>query len=366
MINTHVVTITGYGSGGEGVGRLPDGKVVFVRGAARGDVLEVRLVKELPRSAWGELMRVLMVSPYRVKPDCPYYPRCGGCDFRHISYEEELSVKLQRVNDALKRIGGVHVRADEILTTGQTSGYRNKAVFHSDGVSWGFYGAGSRELIPVERCSLLKGDLNFALGGLSADGRVSEIILRSGCNGLSPPLEEELDGLVFQISGFFQVNTDAALLLFQRAREYAAMSAAEVLVDLYCGVGALAIFVGRDAGWVLGVELNPASIDAARVNASRNGFSHIDFISADASKWDGGGVAPDCVIVDPPRSGLSKAAVRKILELSPKRVVYVSCDPATMARDIKLLEGFSLARVCAVDMFPRTANVESCCLLVRS
>ncbi|MCL2392102.1 MAG: class I SAM-dependent RNA methyltransferase [Oscillospiraceae bacterium] len=361
----HTVTITGYDSGGEGVARMDDGKVVFVRGAARGDVLRIKLTKELPRSARGEIVQLMTPSAHRIEPDCPYYPGCGGCDFRHISYSEELEAKLLRVNDALSRIGGSIVCADEILSTGQIDGYRNKAVFHSNGARWGFYKAGSHDVIAIKRCALLKGDLNFALGGLCASGEKAEITLRSGHDGIGAPLTEVLDGLTFRVSGFFQVNTDAALLLFQKAREYAALSADETLVDLYCGVGSMAIFVGRDAGRVLGIEQNSAAIKAAHENARRNGFTHIDFVSADAAKWDAGGIAPDCVIVDPPRSGLSKGAISKILELSPKRLVYVSCDPATLSRDIRRLEGYVLKKACAVDMFPRTANVESCCLLVR-
>jgi len=364
--SVHTITITAYGSSGEGVGRLDDGKVVFVRGAVRDDVLKVKLTKVLPRATWGEIARIITPSSHRIDPDCPHYPKCGGCDFRHLTYEEELNAKLTRVNDALGRIGGLTARADEILSTGHTSGYRNKAVLHSDGKSWGFYEAGSHRVIPIDRCALLKGDLNFALGGLAAGEPGGEITLRSGRNGLSPPLEDELDGLIFRISGFFQVNTEAATLLYRKAREYASMSPNETLLDLYCGVGSLAIFVGRDAGKVLGVEQSVASIKAARDNAQRNGFSHIEFIAADAAKWDHDGIVPDCIIVDPPRSGLSKGAVRKVLELSPKRIVYISCDPATLARDIRLLEGYSLAKACAVDMFPRTANVESCCLLSKN
>jgi len=361
--SVHEITITGYGSGGEGVGRLEDGKVIFIRGACRDDVLKVRLTKDLPRSAWGEIIRVIKPSKYRIEPECPYYPQCGGCDYQHMTYEHELDIKLQRLNDALKRIGGLSVKAEEIFKTGQTSGYRNKAVFHSDGKAWGFYASGSHNVVPIERCALLKGDINYALRGLTTDGEVGEITIRSGRNGISPPLEEELDGLVFRISGFFQINTETTLILFQKAREFAEMSKEETLVDLYCGVGSLTIFVGRDAGHVIGVELNSASIKAARENVQRNGFSHIDFVSADVSKWDTGGIKPDCIIVDPPRNGLSKGTIKKIIQLSPKRIVYVSCDPATLARDIKVLDGYSLVKVCAVDMFPRTANVETVALL---
>ena len=396
------VEITGYGAGGEGVARLPDGKVAFVPGAARGDVLEVRLTKETPRSARAQIARILSPSPYRCEPGCPAYPLCGGCSFRHITYEEELRAKLMRVNDALRRIGGISACAGEILATGQTDGYRNKAVFHSDGKSRGFYARRSHDIVHIDRCPLLKEDINDALKKLPPGG---EIALRSGRDGLGGALEEELDGLVFGLSGFFQVNVGAALLLYRKAREYAAMSAGETLVDLYCGVGALTLFVGRDAGRALGVEINPGAVEAARENAMRNGLSHIEFVAADVAgldaaaamarldaaaaaeldataaaeldataakaRLDAADVAaldcaarhPDCVVVDPPRKGLSLGAVKKILELSPKRIVYVSCDPATLARDLQALHGYEVKEACAVDMFPRTANVECCCLL---
>jgi 23S rRNA (uracil1939-C5)-methyltransferase len=363
--SVHEVTITGYGSGGEGVGRLEDGKVCFVRGGARGDVLEVRLTNQQARISRGDLLRIITPSKHRIEPDCPVYPICGGCDFRHIAYEEELGIKLKRVNDAFERIGGLSGHVDEILATGKIDGYRNKAVLHCNGKSWGFYAAGSHDVVPITRCALLKGDLNYALNGLNADGEKGEITLRSGRNGMTPPIEEEHDGLVFRISGFFQVNSEAALLLFNKAREYAAMSKNETLVDLYCGVGSLTIFFFFYAGRAIGVEIKHSSVRAARDNAVRNGFSHIEFIDADAAKWNSSGIKADCVIVDPPRSGLSKSVLKKLKELSPERIVYVSCDPATLARDIRLLEDYSPAKACAVDMFPRTANIESCCLLVK-
>jgi len=354
------VEIEGYNSGGEGVARLGDGRVVFVPGAARGDNLEIRLTEEKPRIARAEIVRVLDPSPHRTLSDCPFYPRCGGCDFRHITYEEELCAKLQRVNDALRRIGGSSIQAQEILSTGQIDGYRNKAVLHSNGVSRGFYARQSHDIVSIDHCLQLKEDLNTALKDIPIGG---ELTLRSGRNGLSQPLEEMLDGLVFGISGFFQVNTSAALLLIKKAREYAAMSKNETLVDLYCGVGTLTHFIGRDAGQAYGVELDPEAVETARENALRNGLAHIEFFAADAGKWECGTGSPDCLVVDPPRSGLSINAVRNILEFSPKRIVYISCDPATLARDIRRLEGYKVEKICAVDMFPRTANVECCCLL---
>ncbi|MCL2167089.1 MAG: methyltransferase, partial [Clostridiales bacterium] len=195
--------------------------------------------------------------------------------------------------------------------------------------------------------------------------RTGEVTLRSGRNGLNPPLEEELDGLVFGISGFFQVNTAAALLLYQRVRSYASMTGDGTLIDLYCGVGSLTLFVGRDAGHGIGVEQNPGAVAAARENARRNGLPQIEFSAINVERWECTVSNPDCVIVDPPRKGLSTGALRLVLAISPKRIVYVSCDPATLARDLRLLEGYGIKELCAVDMFPRTANVECCCLLVK-
>ncbi|MCL2627251.1 MAG: class I SAM-dependent RNA methyltransferase [Oscillospiraceae bacterium] len=362
-IITYNVTITGYNSDGDGVARLDDGKVVFVRGSARGDFLEVRLTEEKPRSARAQIVRIITPSPHRIEPDCSVYPECGGCDFRHITYEEELDLKLKRVNDALERIGGLSVRVKSVLNTGQVTGYRNKAVLHSDGTHAGFYRAGSHGIVPVNHCLLLRDDINNAI---KSQKRSRAIIIRSGRSGLNEPIEEELDGLIFKVSGFFQVNIGAALLLFQKAREYANLNKNDTLVDLYCGVGAMTLFVGRDAGYAIGIEQNPDAIKTAHENASHNKLSHIDFINADAANPHMDIPEPTCIIVDPPRKGLSSAVINNVLELKAKRIIYVSCNPATMARDLKLLEGYMVSDICAVDMFPRTANIECCCLLEKT
>jgi len=192
-----------------------------------------------------------------------------------------------------------------------------------------------------------------------------EITLRSGRHGLRQPIEEELDGLVFAISGFFQVNTGAALLLYRKARDFAALAKSDTLIDMYCGIGSLTLFAGRDAGFALRVEINSDAVKAARDNAMRNGIAHVEFLCADAAECDIRAYNPDCMVVDPPRRGLSSAVISKMLELSPKRIVYVSCDPATLARDLRRLLPYTVKDICVVDMFPRTANVECCCLLVR-
>ena len=386
----HIVTVTDYSAGGEGVARLSDGRVVFIRGAGMGEVCEVFLISEKAGSCRGEISRILEPSPHRIESDCPIYMRCGGCDFRHITYEEELRAKLKRLNDALTRIGGVSVHASEILTTGKINNYRNKAVFHvrrnsantrlksadssgdsdiADIADIGFFRAGSHEICSVQNCLLLRDELNSELSKLWKNPPLSEseVTLRVGSGGTKERVEEILDGITVKMSktSFFQINTEAALLLYQKARDYACLSKDEILVDIYCGVGTLTIFLGRDCGRAIGVEVNKGSILDAKKNAKDGGFSNIDFVCADASDIDISSFRPDCIVVDPPRRGLSKTVVSNILKAKPKRVVYISCDPATLARDIKLLYDYELTSVCAVDMFPRTANVESCALLRR-
>ena len=369
--SVHKVSITGYGSAGDGIARLDDGRVVFIRGAARGDVCIVTIVNEYRQSCRAEIVEIIQPAEHRIEPDCLVYTQCGGCDFRHITYEEELWAKQRRVDDALVRIGGLSVCIEEIKPCSRIDGYRNKAVFHTarkgNETVIGFYRSGTHEVCPVTRCLLLCDELNCELGNLwgAPPPAGKEITLRIGRDGIKTPIEMEFDGLVFRISGksFFQVNNEAALLLFQKAREYAALSGSETLVDLYCGVGSLTLFIGRDAGSAVGVENNPSAVNDARENARRNGFTNISFICADAADWEMGNIHTDCVIVDPPRRGLSASALRKINGMSPSRIVYISCDPATLARDIKLLSGYKAERVCVVDMFPRTANVECCVLL---
>ena len=371
---THIVSIIDYSSGGEGVARLEDGRVLFVKGAARGDVCKVAIVSERQRICFAEIVRIITPSEFRVRPDCPVYSICGGCDFRHITYEEELRAKLKRVNDALKRLAGISLQADEMLTAGKPDGYRNKAVLHTarqgKETVIGFYRAKTNDVCPIEYCPLLRGEINNALRELWDKKQFSageKIRFRVGSNGLSPPIEETLDGLTFRMSedSFFQVNTDAALLLYRKAKQYAALGKDETLLDIYCGVGTLTLFLGRDAKFALGVESNLSAVKDAEINAKNAKLSHIEFICADAAKWDSGDFKPDCVVTDPPRAGMSTEAIEKILQLSPKRIIYISCDPATLARDIKRLSNdYNASEVCVIDMFPRTANVECCVLLV--
>ncbi|HIS53009.1 MAG TPA: 23S rRNA (uracil(1939)-C(5))-methyltransferase RlmD [Candidatus Onthomonas avicola] len=441
----HTMVITGYSTTGEGVGHLESGLTVFVRGALRGERCRISILKASKRCAWGRLLAVEEPSPARVTPDCPYYPKCGGCQLRHMSYEEELSLKLGRVNDALQRIGGLPLRAEVIHPAPERTGYRNKVQFpvgpaSDGGVRLGFYRRRSHEIVPVERCLLqpeasnqagqivrrwmderqivpydetshtglvrhlfcrtnAAGELLVCLvvnaGALPEEGELVRR-LRAGLPKLAGVvlsknrertnvvlgrsfrtlwgrdwLEDTLCGLTFRLSvpSFFQVNRRQAEVLYRRALDFAGLTGRETVLDLYCGTGTISLVMAQRARQVIGAEIVPEAIEDAKANARRNGLENARFLCADAGQaaemLAGQGIRPDVISVDPPRKGLSHEVIEAICQMAPERVVYVSCDPGTLARDLALLDerGYRAERAEVVDLFPGTGHVETVVLL---
>ena len=438
----HTVTIEGYGEGGMGVARI-DGRVVFVHGALRGEKCRVLILKTLKSVAFAKVLEVIEPSSERITPDCPYFPRCGGCTYRHIRYEEELRLKKQRVQDNLSRIGGSDVTVEEILGAQDTLRYRNKAQYpvSKDGAV-GFYRARTHEVIECEHCLLVRPEADAAAEALreymqscrvagydekTGRGLIRHLYVRSNaageslicvlvngdklpkedrlvtllrdacpkCTGIvlgtntkkgnvilgdryrtlwgSDRLEDTLCGKTFRLSvpSFYQVNRAQAERLYAKTIEFADLTGQETVLDLYCGAGTITLALSDHAKKVLGAEIVPEAIDDARENAARNGVKNAEFFCGDASdvakKLARENLRPDVITVDPPRKGLAADVVESIAEMQPGRVVYVSCDSATMARDVKRFADFGYAakRACAVDMFPRADHVETVVLLSR-
>ena len=436
----HTVTIEGYGEGGMGVARI-DGRVVFVHGALRGEKCRVLILKTLKSVAFAKVLEVLEPSSERMESDCPYFPRCGGCTYRHIRYEEELRLKKQRVQDNLSRIGGSDVTVEEILGAQDTLRYRNKAQYpvSKDGAV-GFYRARTHEVIECEHCLLVRPEADAAAEALreymqschvagydekTGRGLIRHLYVRSNaageslicvlvngdklpkedrlvallrdacpkCTGIvlgtntkkgnvilgdryrtlwgSDRLEDTLCGKTFKLSvpSFYQVNRAQAERLYAKTIEFADLTGQETVLDLYCGAGTITLALSDHAKKVLGAEIVPEAIDDARENAARNGVKNAEFFCGDASdvakKLARENLRPDVITVDPPRKGLAADVVESIAEMQPGRVVYVSCDSATMARDVKRLAdlGYTARRACAVDMFPRADHVETVVLL---
>ena len=438
----YTVKIEGYTHQGLGVARLPEG-VVFVHQALMGESCEIQLLKVGKNESFARVRRVIEASAERVTPDCPVYGKCGGCALRHMSYAEECRMKARRVQDALRRIGGIDLPV-EIVGARDLGGYRNKVIYPVallDGQpTRGYFRARSHTLIPVERCALVPECADTLADvvidwmrrcGVSAydegtlQGLVRNVFLRVTSlgevmvclvvNGDKIPhgeeliqalraaepklasivqcihkrpgnavlsdrfitlwgadrLNETLCGLRFTLSprSFFQVNHDQAERLYRCAVEAAQLTGTERVLDLYCGTGTITLAMARHAREAIGVEVIPSAVEDAKENAAANGLGNTRFFCADAgqaaAQLAAEGLAPDVIVVDPPRKGLSLDAMEAMVQMAPARIVYVSCDPATLARDAKLLQqhGYRAEYAQALDLFPRCAHVETVCLL---
>ena len=438
--NLYPARIEGYSSEGLGIARI-DGQVVFVHGAVRGELCRILVMKVLKNAAFGKVTELLEPSPERREPDCPYYGRCGGCDFRHLSYREELWAKRQRVQDALTRLGGSDVEVEEILGAADPLYYRNKSQYPVSAGKVGFYRARTHDVVDIERCLIQKPQADAAAAALrdymrdfavpsydekTGRGLLRHLYVRTNRRGESlvcvlangerlpheeelvgrlrravpdcvgvvlgvntrrgntilgeryrtlwgvDTLEDELCGLTFRLSvpSFYQVNRDQAEVLYRKAVEYAGLTGGELVVDLYCGAGTITQVMAGGAGRVIGAEIVPEAIEDARENARRNGIENVEFFCGDAAQlaadFAGRGLRPDVICVDPPRKGLAPEVIAAAAQMAPQRVVYVSCDPGTLGRDVKRFAeyGYRVQRAAACDLFPRTRHVETVCQLV--
>ncbi len=428
----HEITITGAASELQGVGRL-DGRAVFVPGALPGETVEIEIVREQERFMVARLLRVLTKSPDRRAGDCGHAQQCGGCQARHMTYGLSLSLKRQRVQDALQRIGGF--AAPEVLETlgmARPERCRNKAEYAIEGEKIGLRRADNRGVLAVEDCLLQKEasvramralrewlkahprtPLRYLVTRVSRAGELMAILsfeggwdaapaagamraalpelksvygcrLKPGCTHAldgecrllwgGRTLEDELGGVKFLLAPqtFFQVNPVQVEALYRTALEFADLTGRETVVDAYCGAGSIALYMAKSAARVVGIEVVPGAVRDACENAKRAGLSEkAEFILGRAEIALPGmlekGLKPDVVVVDPPRKGLEESLIRALAQAAPPKIVYVSCDPGTLARDLKRLAagGYTLGKVQPVDMFPWTAHVECVALMSR-
>ena len=440
------VCIEGYSAEAFGVCHV-HGCAVFVPHTLPGEKWVIRIVKVTSSLAYGRAETLLLSSPARVEADCPVYGRCGGCDCRHMCYEEELRFKLGKVNDALTRIGKQTLSACEIVGSEETVGYRNKGILavgtQSGKAVSGFYRERSHDLIPIERCLLQDelchraakvvtdfmdahaipaynewdgsgvvrhifcrraahgGDSTLCIVARRGFGDLTDALvcrLRTACPELSgivlninkssgntvlagefytlwgkAEITDTLCGFRFDIApqAFFQVNPPQAERLYRKALEYAAPGPETLALDLYCGAGTISLCLASRAGRVIGAEIVPEAIENARQNAAKNHVENVEFLCADAGEaartLAARRLRPDIVVVDPPRKGMQEDALRAVASMRPERVVYVSCEPSTLARDVLRFSelGYALREATAFDLFPRTKHVETVTLLSR-
>ncbi len=433
------IEITGTTDEGDGVGRA-EGMAVFVPYALVGETVRVIIVKVMKSFAYGKLMEVVKPSPHRIKAECEYFYKCGGCRFWNVEYQKELEFKRQHVEDCISRIGKIKIDVPETLGCHSCKGYRNKGQFPvtSDGI--GIYAQHSHRVIDVDRC-IIQGEENpqvlmavrdwMAECGIEAyneekhSGCVRHIYTRCGDSGVmvcivtrteSIPCRERLveilrervdrlsgvihnfnekrtnvvlgkrfrtlwgeDYLIdsighckFKLSplSFYQVNNAQTKVLYDKVAEFAELSECEVVWDLYCGIGTIGQYLANKARKIVGIEVVPQAIENAKENAKLNNIENAEYFCGTAEEVAPKlkGERPDVVILDPPRKGCEESLLKTVAKTKAKRIVYVSCKPSTLARDLRILEnlGYKTVKVQPVDLFARTHHVESIALLTLS
>jgi len=410
MSQTFDLELTAMAHGGSALGRY-EGRVIFVPYTIPGETVRVELVEARTRWGRGRLLEISDPSPHRVQPPCPYFGpgKCGGCHFQQIDYEAQAEYKRDVLVDQLARLGGLHdANVQEIIGAAQPWAYRNHAQFSTTPEGQlGFLTADTHHVVPVEECLILDpllGELRAALdmewpelhrlslrcGSVTGDRMavfelnqyedfyidvdfpVSCVILLADGEAVvlmgNAYLEEQVAGRDYRISAnsFFQVNTAGAEALVALVHQALAPTSSDSLLDLYCGVGLFGLSLADQVGRVIGVEADPSAAADFRYNA--RGMDHVELIEGKAQS-----VLPrikervDLLLLDPPRSGAGQGIIDQIAHLNPRRIAYVSCDPATLARDARHLteSGFLLQEVQPVDLFPQTFHVEAVALFAR-
>jgi len=348
--------------GGKGVAR-EQGKAVFVPYTIEGELVSAEIMREKKQFAEADLIEVKQLSPDRVEPECPYFGRCGGCAYQHINYEHQLAIKWRQVRDALQRIGKLKdAPIRPIIPSPKQYAYRNRITVHAqDGVT-GFFRRDSHRLIDIERCSISSDEVNRALAELRAQPYVSDghYTLRAGS----------------EVRVFAQTNDEVANALRDLVVDLVPSNQG-VLIDAYCGAGFFAKALLDKFERVIGIDWDKFAIDAARENATAKETYIADDVETElgraAQQTRKGDLqfAPAVIptsrdslksvtlIVDPPATGLSENVRKAVIDLAPEILIYVSCNPPTLARDLReLQEKFTIDSVTPLDMFPQTAEIE--------
>lgn len=456
------VEVTGAGGKGKGIGKSPDGRVIFIDNAVPGDIADIQTTKKRKSYYQGTAVNFHQFSDKRVEPVCQHFGTCGGCKWQNMGYEYQLEYKQDEVLNNLIRVGKVELPdVTPILGSKEIYFYRNKMEFSFSDSRWltldeiqsgkdfddknalGFHIPGMWDkILDIKKCHLQEdpsnairnfvkefatdNDLSF-FNARKQEGLLRTLMIRTSSNGelmvliqffhedkskrellldavaeMFPEITslqyvinekgndtiydqdvicfkgrdhifEEMEGLQFKINAksFYQTNSAQAYELYKITRDFADLKGDEIVYDLYTGTGTIAQFVAKKAKKVIGVEVVPEAILDAKENAERNQIENTEFFVGDMKKVfsesfiDTHG-KPDVIITDPPRDGMHKDVIAQIIGILPQRIVYVSCNSATQARDLSLLdEYYKVTKVQPVDMFPQTHHVENVVCLER-
>lgn len=400
IVDIYEVDLTALVYGGDALGRLPDGRAVFVPFGLPGESVRVRLVEQKRSHARAELIEVLQASPLRIAPRCPYFSACGGCHYQHLPYEEQLAAKSGIVRDQLLRIAEIaSPPLHPIVPSPSPWNYRNAIQFSLEGGSrLGFQRAGSHAVVPISECHLPENNINVLWPQLEFDPQsgIERLELRQGAQEdvlvvlegqQSPELSLELpismvfrgpagefvmagdDHLFMEVLGrpfkvsagsFFQVNTPQAVAMVQHLQSILPLTPSSTLIDVYCGVGLFSAFFAGRVQRCIGIELSPSACQDFVENLDE--FDNVELYEGAAEDvLPSLQVKPDVILVDPPRAGLAREALDAIVQMQPGTLAYISCDPATLARDARRLglAGYALTSITPFDLFPQTFHIET-------
>ena len=382
---------------GRGIAKINE-KIVFVPNTLKGDVVVIEIVKDNSSYALGKVVKYIEKQK-RLSP-CKYSNICGGCHLIDMDYSSQLEFKKEKIKELFKKNLGVDIILDDIIT-GNKSNYRNKINLHVDGEKVGFYALESHDLVEIDECYITKKEINDLLPKvkdlaknnnidevmiryhngliLSIKGNVSKDFLLKNFNDCSliylnnkkvkgNEVTENILDKHFRVSpkSFFQVNTEVCSKMFLKVRSYIKNKSFNKALDLYCGTGVIGILISDLVNEVVGIEVISDAIEDANYNKRINDINNISFICDKVENRIDSFKDIDLVIVDPPRSGLNKKSIANIMTIAPKEIIYISCDPTTLTRDLKELRGkYDISNVSIADMFPNTYHCESITVLER-
>ena len=392
---------------GRGIAYIDD-KITFVENALPGEEVLIKITNSKKKYNEGIVQKYIQKSEKRVDNVCSFYESCGGCNILHMSYNDQLEYKENKIKDIMKKYANID-KISKIIKCDKQFNYRNKVTLKVENNIIGYYEKKSYNLVNIDKCLIIDNEFNKIINDLKKFNldNVYEIMIRNidsdntaltlylqkdtnciqideyckknniilnkiiknkdfKCNEKSKIIGK-LGNFKFIISplSFFQVNTDQTIKLYDKILELLEPNKDDNLLDLYCGTGTIGIYVANKVNKVLGVEIVKDAIHDANINKKINNVNNINFICGNTEK-----IIKDvkekynAIIVDPPRAGLTESIIKDIFRINPDKIVYVSCDPITLARDLKLLqEKYEVLDVVPVDMFPNTYHVETVCKL---
>ena len=392
---------------GRGIAYIDD-KITFVENALPGEEVLIKITNSKKKYNEGIVQKYIQKSEKRVDNVCPFYESCGGCNILHMSYKDQLEYKENKIKDIMKKYANID-KISKIIKCDKQFNYRNKVTLKVENNIIGYYEKKSYNLVNIDKCLIIDNEFNKIINDLKKFNldNIYELMIRNinsdntaltlylqkdtnciqideyckknniilnkiiknkdfKCNEKSKIIGK-LSNFKFIISplSFFQVNTDQTIKLYDKILEVLEPNKDDNLLDLYCGTGTIGIYVANKVNKVLGVEIVKDAIHDANINKKINNVNNINFICGNTEK-----IIKDvkekynAIIVDPPRAGLTESIIRDIFRINPDKIVYVSCDPITLARDLKLLqEKYEVLDVVPVDMFPNTYHVETVCKL---